>query len=224
MKRTPRNVDLRVYALLDPQVTPRDEIPRLCERLIAGGATLLQVRDKLGASREQVALACSVIEAARGRVPVLINDRVDVALAAGADGVHLGQDDMDPQSARQLLGDHAIIGLTVKSVQQAQAAPPDLIDYICIGGVFATGSKDNPDPPIGLVGLRTVVASFRACAGDMPAGAIAGIDASNAADVIAAGADGVAVISALAHADDPEAATCALRKIVDDALVLQRSR
>ena len=147
--------------------------------------------------------------AIRGRlaplgVPLLINDRADVAFAAGADGVHLGQDDMAVADARRLLGPHAMIGLSIKTLEQAAQAPIEHLDYVCIGGVFATASKDNPDPPIGLAGLERIFAQMRGRDPDLPIGAIAGINAGNAGAVIATGADGVAVISALSLAGDPQ--------------------
>ena len=122
------------------------------------------------------------------------------------------------EDARRLLGPKAIIGLSIKSVALAHAAPIDQLDYVGVGGVYATTSKDNPDPPIGVAGLRDVVAAFRARRRDLPICGIAGIDAGNAADVITAGADGVAVISALSMQPDPQAAARALRGVVDAAL------
>jgi thiamine-phosphate pyrophosphorylase len=151
-------------------------------------------------------------------IPLLINDRVDVALAAEADGVHIGQDDMAPADARLLLGRRAIIGLSVKTVDQARAAPLDLLDYVAIGGVYGTTSKDNTTKPIGVAGLRAIVQAVRAREPDYPICAIAGINAANAADVIGAGVDGVAVISALSLATDPGKAAQDLRAIVDNAL------
>ena len=156
-------------------------------------------------------------------VPLLINDRVDVALAAEADGVHIGQDDMAAADARLLLGRSAIIGLSIKTVAQAQAAPLEHLNYVAIGGVYATTSKDNTSTPIGLDGLRAIAAVIRARTPTMPICAIAGINGSNAADVIAAGADGVAVISALSLAADPAVAARDLRASVDAALE-QRGR
>ena len=150
-------------------------------------------------------------------VPLLINDRVDVALAVGADGVHVGQDDMAPADARALLGPDAIIGLTIKKPDHVTAAPVGLIDYACIGGVFQTLSKDNPDPPVGLAGLAELSAALRVRAPALPIGAIAGITADNAADVIGAGVEGVAVISDIFMADDVAGAARRLRQIVDDA-------
>ena len=155
-------------------------------------------------------------------IPLLINDRVDVALAAGADGVHVGQDDMAVEDARRLLGPDALIGLSIKTVAQAEAAPVDLLDYVGIGGVFATTSKNNPDPPIGVEGLRRIVSVFRRRAPKLPLCAIAGIDASNAGSAVAAGVDGVAVISALSLASNPTDATRALLGIVDAALSERR--
>lgn len=209
--------DLRLYALLDPAQAGKRALPDLAREVVAGGATLLQYRDKTGTTREMIATCRALREAVGGRVPLLVNDRVDVALAAGADGVHLGQDDMEPHDARRLLGEDAIIGLTVKSIAEAETAPLDVADYVCIGGIFTTTSKDNPDPPVGLPGLRTIAAAIRARAPRMPVGAIAGITADNAAAVIAAGADGVAVISALSRAVDPAQEARHLRAIVDAA-------
>src|SRR5262249_11289416 len=159
----------------------------LARRVAEGGATLVQLRDKHGSTRRLVEEARAIKAAiAHLGVPLLVNDRVDVALAAGADGVHVGQDDMAAEDARALLGSRALTGLSTKTVAHAEAAPVDLINYACIGGVFATTSKDNPDPPIGLAGLRTVLAVLRERAPRLPVGAIAGIDAGNAAQVIAA--------------------------------------
>jgi thiamine-phosphate pyrophosphorylase len=211
--------DLRLYALVDPQRAGGHGLPDLARRVVAGGATLVQLRDKLGSTREMVERARAIKAAIAGSgVPLLVNDRVDVALAAGADGVHVGPDDMAPADARALLGPDAIVGLSVKTVAQAEAAPLHLLDYVCIGGVFATVSKDNTSAPIGVDGMRPILAAVRARSADFPAGAIAGIDASNAAEVVAAGVDGVAVISALSLPADPAAAARTLRGIVDRAL------
>jgi thiamine-phosphate pyrophosphorylase len=125
---------------------------------------------------------------------------------------------MDPADARRVLGPDAIIGLSIKTLAEVRAAPIEYLDYVAVGGVFATSSKDNPDPPIGLHRLKAIAAAIRARAPALPIGAIAGIDAANAADVIGAGADGVAVISALSLAPDPEQAAEMLRGIVDRAL------
>lgn len=209
-------VDLSLYALLDPAVAGGRPLAELA-RLVAGHATLVQLRDKHGSTRAMVEEARR-LRALLEPVPFVVNDRVDVALAAEADGVHLGQDDMTAAEARLLLGKTAIIGLSVKTVAQAREAPLELIDYVAIGGVYATTSKDNTAAPIGIAGLREVVGAVRMREPDFPICAIAGIDAGNAAEVIAAGADGVAVISALSRAPDPRAAARELRAIVDETL------
>lgn len=215
-------VDLRLYALVDPERSGGHALPDLARAVVAGGATLLQLRDKQGDTRAMVETARAIKAAIAGSgVPLLINDRVDVALAAGADGVHVGWDDMTPADARRLLGPRAIIGLSMKTMEQAREAPLDLIDYVCIGGVFATMSKDNPQPPIGVDGLRRIAAEVRARKPGFPVGAIAGIDASNAADVMGAGVDGVAVISALSMTKDSTAAARDLRALVDGAKARQ---
>jgi thiamine-phosphate pyrophosphorylase len=217
-------LDLRLYALVDPERANGRALEDLAQRVVAGGATLVQLRDKHGTTRRLVEEARAIKQAlGASSVPLLVNDRVDVALAAGADGVHVGQDDMAVADARRLLGDRAIIGLSVKTVAQAREAPVDLLDYVAIGGVFATTSKDNPGPPVGTDGLRAIAAAVRARAAKLPTAklpiaAIAGIDRRNAGDVIAAGADGVAVISALSMTADPTEAARDLRAIVDRAL------
>jgi thiamine-phosphate pyrophosphorylase len=212
------DVDLRLYALVDPAVAGGHTLSDLAARIV-GSATLVQLRDKYGSTRAMLEKA----RALRGildpaGVPLLINDRVDVALAAEADGVHVGQDDMPPADARLLLGRTAIIGLSIKTVQEAKDAPLEHLDYVAIGGVYGTTSKDNTSAPIGIDGLRAIVQAVRARAKYFPICAIAGINADNAAPVVEAGADGVAVISAVSLAPDPAQAALDLRATVDAAL------
>ena len=212
-------VDIRLYALVDPARAGGHALADLARLLAAGGATLVQLRDKHSATRALVETARAIKSAlAPARIPLIINDRVDVALAAQADGVHVGQDDMAVADARRLMGAGAIIGLSIKTETQAQAAPVDLLDYVGIGGVYATTSKDNPDPPIGLADLARIGEVLRRRAPKLPLCAIAGVDASNAGATVAAGADGVAVISALSLAASPQDAARELRAIVDAAL------
>jgi len=212
-------IDLRLNAIIDPERANGRSLAELTRLVVAGGATLIQLRDKLGTTRAMIEAARAVKAVLAGSgVPLVINDRVDVALAAGADGVHVGQDDMAVDDARRLLGPAAIIGLSIKSVALANATPLDVIDYAGIGGVYATTSKDNPDPPIGVGGFRAIVAALRARKPEFPVCGIAGIGPTNAAPVIEGGADGVAVISALSMARDPQAAARELRGIVDSVL------
>ncbi len=211
-------VDVRLNAIVDPERANGRSLVELTRLVVAGGATLIQLRDKLGGTRKMIEEARALNHALNETgVPLVINDRVDVALAAGAQGVHVGQEDMSVADARWLLGDNAIIGLSIKSVAQANEAPIEHLDYVGVGGVYATTSKDNPNPPIGLDGLRAIVGALRARKPDLPIVGIAGIDATNAAPVVSAGADGVAVISALSMQRDPEAAARQLRGIVDAA-------
>jgi thiamine-phosphate pyrophosphorylase len=212
------NLDLRLYAIVDPENAGGRPVPELARLVAQGGATLIQLRDKKNDTRAQVALARAVKAALPAHVPLIINDRVDVALEANADGVHLGQEDGNVHEARARLGPGPFIGLTIQLPEHARAAPLAAIDYVGIGGVFATSSKNNPRPPIGTAGLREIVNIFHHRIGNFPMCAIAGITNDNAADVIAAGADGVSVISALSQAPDPVAAARDLRTVIDAAL------
>ena len=209
-------VDLRCYAIVDPEVAGGYDLVDLCRMLAAGGVTLVQLRDKLGDTKPMVERA-RAIKAALDPVPLLINDRVDVSLAVGCAGVHNGWDDMAPEDAR-LLGPDAIIGLTINSPVRADATRLDLIDYAGIGGVYGTTSKVTKNSPIGLTGMAKVIEALHRRKSGFPTCGIAGINAANAAPVIKAGADGVSVISALSLAKDPRAATAELLHVVDAAL------
>jgi thiamine-phosphate pyrophosphorylase len=212
-------VDLRLYAIVDPERDGGRSMGELAGLVGRGGATLVQLRDKLSDTRPFVEHARAVQAAlAPFRVPLLINDRIDVALAIGADGVHIGQTDMEAAIARKLLGPKAIIGLSLKSFEHIAAAPLELLDYVAIGGAYATTSKETKTAPVGLDGFRKRVAAMRARDPAMPIVAIGGLDAGNSAGIIAAGVDGVSVISALSMAADPAAATKQLRGVVDGAL------
>lgn len=165
----------------------------MVERLAAGGATLVQLRDKTAAARDFYEATRDALAFARPRgILIIVNDRVDIARAAEADGVHLGQDDLPPAEARAILGPHAIIGFSTHSVEQAVSEETAAADYIAIGPVFATRTKENPDPVVGLAGVTAVRRRIR-----KPLVAIGGVTAANAPDVFAAGADAVAVISEL---------------------------
>ena len=212
------SVDLRLYAIVDPEHAGGRALPDLARAVAAGGATLVQLRDKVHEPRAMVELTRAIKAALPPDVPLIVNDRVDVAREAGADGVHLGQEDMPVEKAREILGPVPFIGLSIKTVEQAQAAPLGILDYVGIGGVFGTTSKNNTSRPIGPDGLRNIVKVFRDRIGNFPMCGIAGINAKNAGEVIAAGADGVSVISALSLAPDPTAAARELRGIVDAAL------
>ena len=218
------NFDPRLYLILDPAQRPTDKLIDLTREAVAGGVTLLQLRCKSLSTCRFLETAQAVkVALADTEVPLLINDRIDIALAVGAAGVHIGQDDLPVADARRLLGEQAIIGLTVRSPEEAAAASLELLDYVSIGGVFATTSKQNSTAPIGLDGLQAITDQLHQRQSNLPLTAIAGIDRSNAAEVIAAGVDGIAVISAITAAADPGNTAAELRRTVDTALT-QRSK
>lgn len=212
--------DIRLYGILDPEHTRGRDLATLADAAVRGGVTILQLRDKLAGTKLFVERARAVKAALAGRIPLIINDRVDVALAVDAEGVHVGRSDMLPGDARRLIGPGRILGLTLKTSAHIAEIDPAIADYGCIGGVFPTASKDNPDAPVGLDGLAELRRA--AAASGLPIGAIAGITAENTPEVIAAGADGIAVISAIFAADDVTAAARHLRTIVDTALNQRR--
>jgi thiamine-phosphate pyrophosphorylase len=183
----------RLYPITDARLTGLSHAEQVL-RLVDGGATFVQLREKHLSPREFYSVAEEAIAVARENdVRLIINDRVDIALALGADGVHLGQDDLPPVAARSLLGERAIIGFSTHTIEQATAAARLPIDYLAIGPIFPTSSKENPDAAVGLEGLRRV----RRATGRIPLVAIGGITLETASEVIRAGADAVAVISLL---------------------------
>ncbi len=168
-------------------------------RLIEGGATLIQLREKHQSSREFYRQAEEALHVARKRgVRIVINDRVDIAQALNADGVHLGQDDLPPEEARRILGDRALIGFSTHNLEQARRASRLPVDYLAIGPIFATSSKGHAYPVVGLEALRQV----RRMIGSIPLVAIGGITHENASQVLDAGADCLAVISAVLASPD----------------------
>ncbi|MEZ3143152.1 thiamine phosphate synthase [Halobaculum sp. MBLA0143] len=189
---------------------PTDEIVAAA---LEGGVDVVQVREKGRSARERLELARRLREpTAEAGVPLIVNDRVDVAAAADADGVHLGDEDLPVADARAQLGSGALIGRSVSTVADAEAAVAAGADYLGVGAVFETSSKDVDDEESG-IGTERVRAIADAVS--VPIVGIGGIDADNAADVVAAGADGVAVISAITGADDPAAATASLGEAVE---------
>lgn len=188
----------KIYPITDTQISGLSHVEQ-ARRLIDGGARCIQLREKRASSRDFFDAAVEVMQLAKSSsTRVIINDRVDIAMAAQADGVHLGQDDVPPEKARQLLGDNAIIGYSTHSVEQALRAAKLPVDYIAIGPISETKSKEDTDRIVGLDGIRAV----RNAVGDLPLVAIGGIDAANLALVFAAGADSAAMINSIvAEAD-----------------------
>lgn len=163
-------------------------------RLAESGAEFIQLREKNSISRDFFDDAAEALKIARGaRIKLLVNDRVDIALALGADGVHLGQDDLPPEYARELLGNEALIGYSTHNLEQAEKASGLPIDYIALGPVFQTETKSNPDPVVG----PELIAKIKSRIGDIPLVAIGGIDAENIRLVADSGADAAAVIGSI---------------------------
>jgi thiamine-phosphate diphosphorylase len=190
-----------LYAIVDPLDTARDPAD-LAAALLAGGARVLQLRLKTAPPRELLGVARRIASlAAHVGALFLVNDRPDVARAAGADGVHLGQDDVPVAAARRVLGARAVVGVSTHDLDEARAAEADGADYIGVGPVYPTTSKERALAARGLDLVRAVRAAVRC-----PIVAIGGITPETAPAVRAAGADAVAMIAALTRADDPEAA------------------
>lgn len=183
----------KLYAITDSSLSGLSHAAQV-ESLCAGGARLIQLREKrLPPNAFYEAAMEAVAVARRYGAKLLINDRVDIALSVGADGVHLGQDDLPAEAARALLSGNAIIGLSTHNATQAQKAIQLPIDYLAVGPIFPTSTKSDTSPIVGLEGLKRI----RSEIGDFPLVAIGGIQAKNAPTVLKAGADSVAVVSSL---------------------------
>ena len=182
----------RLYAILDVGLFPEDTaFLAAAEEMVAGGVSLLQYRNKAGSAREMLKQARELKRRLGNSVQLIMNDRADLCLATGFDGVHVGQDDLSAESVRKIIGSR-LLGVSTHNFAQVREADGGLADYIAIGPVFATGSKANPDPVVGLDGVRQARALTR-----KPLVAIGGITRANCRSVIDAGAESVAVISDL---------------------------
>ncbi len=183
--------DTRLYPLTDRRLSGLSHAEQV-SHLSEGGATLVQLREKILSPLEFYREAAEALRVARERrVKIIINDRVDIALALKADGVHLGQDDLPPEAARELLGPEVIIGFSTHNLEQALLSTKMPIDYIAIGPIFSTATKQSSEPAVGLDGLGQV----RQAVGEISLVAIGGITSQNSKDVLDAGADAIAVIS-----------------------------
>jgi thiamine-phosphate pyrophosphorylase len=199
-------VNLALYLVTDRAWLRGRPLSAVVEAALRGGVTAVQLREKALETRTFIEQARTLKRLlAPLEVPLVINDRVDVALACEADGVHLGQSDMSVADARRLLPSHVFIGLSVETIEQLRAARELPVDYLGVSPIFATPTKLDTSTPWGLDGLRAARRET-----SLPLIAIGGIHADNAASVRAAGADGLAVVSAICAAHDPEAAAAAL--------------
>lgn len=205
-------IDPTLYLVTDPELGRGRPLAEIVRAAVRGGVTLVQLRDKRSDGR-------ALLEAARSLkalleppgIPLLVNDRADVAAAAGV-GCHLGQSDLPPAEARAILGRDAPLGLSLDAAEQVGEVDPDLLDYFAFGPFAATATKGDAGPATGAARLAEVRALVR-----RPLVAIGGIDATNAGEAIRAGADGVAVVSAIVGHENPEGAARALRRAVEAA-------
>ena len=194
-----RREDLRLYLVTDRPLSLGRDIDWIVEEAVKGGATMVQLREKDCSTREFIELAAKLKETLKPLgVPLLINDRVDVALAVDADGVHIGQSDMPYETARKLLGPDKIIGLSVENMDDIRVANGLDVDYVGISPVYSTHTKTDTAAPFGLDGLREAVKLSV-----HPTVAIGGMNMKTAKDVMACGTDGIAVVSAIVSADSP---------------------
>lgn len=203
-------MDIGLYVITDEKIVSGRTHAEIARQAIAGGADVIQLRDKTCSARELLRTARELRNITRtGGTILIINDRLDVAITCGADGVHLGRDDMSVSTARQLAPPGFIIGVSVGSVEEAVAAEQGGADYLALSPTFRTASKDDAGPGHGLDRLREIRRAVL-----LPLVAIGGISRGNVRDVIGAGADGIAVISAVVASPDIRAATRELKDLV----------
>ena len=204
------HLNLAVYVLTDRHAAGSRSLVDVVRAAVCGGASVIQLRDKSSTTREMIELGRALLQITRpAGVPLIVNDRADVALAIDAQGVHVGQDDMPAPLARQIIGPGRILGVSAGTVEEARQAERESADYLGVGDVYGTPTKADAGTPIGLSGLREVARAV-----SIPVVAIGGITLDNAAATTEAGAAGVAVISAIIGAADPEAAARQLRNAV----------
>lgn len=206
-------IDLSVYLVTDRTLLSGRQLVDVVAAAVEGGVTCVQLREKDTPAREFVSLAEELLKVLRpAGVPLIINDRIDVAVAADADGAHVGRDDVPAAAARKILGPDRILGVTVATPDEALKAAEEGADYVGASAVFATPTKTDTGTPMGIEGL------WRLCeVSPVPVVAIGGVNAENAAEMIRAGAAGVAVVRAIMAAPDPKAAAQQLREIVEKA-------
>jgi thiamine-phosphate pyrophosphorylase len=207
------NVDYSLYLVTDRGLARGRSNLEIVTAAVDGGVTIVQLREKDCPTLEFIEQAQSIKAYLKARnVPLIINDRVDIAQAVKADGVHLGQTDMPLEAAKRILGAEMIIGISAESIEDALAAEKGGADYLGVSPIYATPTKTDTAPALGLKGLRDIRKAVK-----LPLVGIGGLIKDNAADVIRNGADGVAVVSAIVAADDPEAAARVLKQVIEKA-------
>ncbi|MBI4759490.1 MAG: thiamine phosphate synthase [Chloroflexi bacterium] len=211
-------INWELYVITDAKLSRGRSHREVIQAAIAGGATVVQYREKETGTRRMVEEGQELRALCRQMgVPFIVNDRLDVALAVEADGVHVGQDDMPAKLARKLLGSEKILGVSATNLAEAVQGEKDGADYLGVGPIYATGTKPDAAPPMGAAGLAEVV-----CHVSIPVIAIGGINANNVEEVIATGADGAAVISAIVSAEDIRATTQELLQRIRQARLEKR--
>lgn len=216
MPDKPPAFDLSLYLVAGADDVGDRRLETVVQAAVAGGVTLVQLREKTAPRDVQVARARALRAIlAPHRIPLIINDDLEVALAADAEGLHLGQDDIGPREARDALGPGKILGLSAGDAEEAKTVDPALVDYVGVGPAYVTSSKADAGAAIGPAGLRDMRARLA-----LPMVAIGGIGLGQAADVMATGVDGIAVVSAICGAPDPEAAA----RDLSDRIAAARSR
>jgi thiamine-phosphate pyrophosphorylase len=206
-------IDYSLYLVTDRGLARGRAMLDIVRAAVQGGVTCVQLREKTCATREFIEEALAVKEFLRSRgVPLIINDRLDVALAVGADGVHLGQKDMPLAAARAIVTDTMRIGISAESLADAVAAQQGGADYLGVSPIFATPTKTDAAAPLGFAGLQTIRRAVH-----IPIVGIGGLNRQNAAAVVRCGADGVAVVSAIVAAEDPEQAARELLQAIRSA-------
>lgn len=198
-----RSIDWKLCLVADAEAAQGRDLPNLIEKAVDSGVTLVQLRAKGLQTREFLQLGQQTEKLLKAkRIPLIINDRIDIALACGADGVHLGQDDLPLSCARKILGERKCIGISVNTLKEAEEAEKGGADYLGVGPVYDTPSKRDLKAILGPSGLKAIREKVK-----IPILAIGGINAENVMEVISAGVDGIAVISALMGAEDISEAT-----------------
>lgn len=211
----PRSIDYSLYLVTDRALALDRSLVEVVQAAARGGVSCVQLREKHCSSLEFFTLAREVKAVLAPRqIPLIINDRLDVALAVGADGVHLGQQDLPLHAARAIAGSRLIIGISVESVEDALWAEQNGADYLGVSPIYTTPTKLDTAAPLGLEGLRAIRQAVR-----IPLVGIGGLNRDNAGDLIQAGGDGVAVVSAIVAARDPESAARELLMKIREARV-----
>jgi thiamine-phosphate pyrophosphorylase len=202
---------LRLYLVTDQPSLKARPLLDVVHAAVRGGVTCVQLREKHASSRDFYAMAVALMDLLRPlNVPLIINDRIDIALSCGAQGVHLGQSDLPVEAARKMLPPEVFVGWSVETENEVKQSASLPVDYLGVSPVFATPTKTDTATPWGLSGLQQV-----RTLSPLPLVAIGGIHLHNAAEVLRAGADSLAVVSAICSADDPRAASQQLREVID---------